>query len=31
MELAHYEAVPPPVQQQLAQEFMAKRHGDEED
>ncbi|MFO0144057.1 MAG: elongation factor G [Betaproteobacteria bacterium] len=31
MELAHYEDVPPGVQQQLAQEFKAKRHGDEED
>jgi hypothetical protein len=31
MELAHYEAVPPAVQQQLMQEFKAKRDGDEEE
>jgi elongation factor G len=31
MELAHYEAVPPPVQQQLAQEFKAKRTSPDEE
>jgi elongation factor G len=31
MELSHYEAVPPPVQQQLATEFKGKRKAEEED
>jgi elongation factor G len=31
MELAHYEAVPPAVQQQLMQEFKAKRGAEEDE
>jgi elongation factor G len=31
MELSHYEAVPPNVQQQLATEFKSKRKAEEED
>ena len=31
MELSHYEAVPPGVQQQLATEFKSKRKSEDED